>query len=275
MSDGESTPLINALPKPGTSVRNPVAQNVPSKDETSQSIKINKSVPDDFHPNLSSTPSYDDVSLASASSLHPTSVSDEAPLVCKVCNERIDITGKRHQQVVKCMSCKESTPIRGAPYGYKYVRCPAPCNCLLICREDSQKIACPRVDCKRVISLALPRRPTLVPQTIPGVCRIACGHCHEGFQWNIETSSLATCSHCKKLSSVGDNFKQVKSRKYILLGFIMLVISIGVTASTATGVEIKAGYFVLYTLLFGLAIVLLGRGLYFCTMKVSHADLLA
>ena len=50
----------------------------------------------------------------------------------------IDISGKRDQHVVKCGSCNEATPIRNAPTGRKYVRCP--CNCLLICKSSSQVI---------------------------------------------------------------------------------------------------------------------------------------
>ena len=93
----------------------------------------------------------------------------------------IDISGKREQHVVKCNSCSEATPIRNAPSGRKYVRCP--CNCLLICKNTSNRIACPRPNCKRVISLA-PSGPIQAPipnPNVPGMCRVVCAHCHDNF----------------------------------------------------------------------------------------------
>ena len=91
----------------------------------------------------------------------------------------IDISGKREQHVVKCPSCSEATPIRNAPPGRKYVRCP--CNCLLICKNTSVRIACPRPNCKRVISLAPSGPPQAPIPNVPGMCRVVCAHCQDNF----------------------------------------------------------------------------------------------
>lgn len=146
-------------------------------------------------------------------------------------------------------------PIRNAPPGKKYVRCP--CNCLLICKSSSQRIACPRPNCKRIINLA-PSPITPPVLSMPGMCRVGCAHCHDTFlvshqkdinfhlipseillfsigmiflQFNTLNNALARCPHCRKISSVGPDFARGRGIVFIIVGIIALIIAIAVTVS--------------------------------------------
>ncbi|TNN53393.1 Type I phosphatidylinositol 4,5-bisphosphate 4-phosphatase-A [Liparis tanakae] len=130
--------------------------------------------------------------------------SSSAPAIsCRVCQSAISVEGKTHQHVVKCGVCNEATPIKNAPVGKKYVRCP--CNCLLICKVTSQRIACPRPYCKRVINLGPVHvdRESPEPQHQPVGIRIICGHCSNTFLWTeFSDRTLARCPHCRKVRGV-------------------------------------------------------------------------
>lgn len=200
-----------------------------------------------------------------------TTVAGGAPMVtCRVCQAMIDISGKREQHVVKCFNCNEATPIRHAPPGRKYVRCP--CHCLLICKTTSQRIACPRPNCKKIISLAPAGPPATPVPNVPGMCRVTCAHCHDNFLFNTLNNALARCPHCRKVSSVGGEFSHKRGLTFCAVGFVLLIVAIGVTVGTESIASQKAGLYVLYVGLFVGALLVIMRGLYYCTMKISHVD---
>ncbi|XP_042701074.2 type 2 phosphatidylinositol 4,5-bisphosphate 4-phosphatase isoform X3 [Chrysemys picta bellii] len=129
---------------------------------------------------------------------------------CRVCQSLINLDGKLHQHVVKCTVCNEATPIKNPPSGKKYVRCP--CNCLLICKDTSRRIGCPRPNCRRIINLGpvmlipeeQPAQPALPVQ--PEGTRVVCGHCGNTFLWmELRFNTLAKCPHCKKMEKKHKN----------------------------------------------------------------------
>lgn len=192
---------------------------------------------------------------------------DCVPMVtCRVCQSLIDVSGKRNQHVVKCLQCNEATPIRNAPPGKKYVRCP--CHCLLVCKSSSQRIACPRPNCKRIINLA-PSPVTPPIATMPGMCRATCAHCHDTFLFNTFVNALARCPHCRKVSSVGPDFARSRGILFLVLSFVFLAVGIGVTVGTYKLAAQNGGIYVAYVGAFLLALLALARSIYFFTMKVS------
>eukprot|EP00095_Tigriopus_kingsejongensis_P010902 maker-scaffold348_size200312-snap-gene-0.26 protein:Tk10902 transcript:maker-scaffold348_size200312-snap-gene-0.26-mRNA-1 annotation:"hypothetical protein DAPPUDRAFT_304652" len=201
------------------------------------------------------------------------SVGGGPPMVsCRVCQTMVDITGKRDQHVVKCHSCHEATPIRNAPAGRKYVRCP--CHCLLICKNTSQRIACPRPNCKRVISLA-PAQPPTTANTMPnpqGMCRVNCAHCQDNFMFNTLENALARCPHCRNVSAVGTEFTRRRGLMFGVLGLLILIIAIGVTAGTIHVSTAKGVLYLVYVGLFLGSLGLLVRAAHYLTMKISLVD---
>lgn len=163
-------------------------------------------------------------------------------------------------------------PIKDAPPGQKYIRCP--CNCLLICKSTAQRISCPRQSCHKIIVLYTPtakNNPTTNDVSpVPGMCRVNCGHCSETFLFNSLVNQLARCPHCEKKSSVGREFARARGLIFLFLALLSLVLAIIVTVVTnpqvASGTK---GWIALYSILYLAALYFTLRSIYFLTMKNS------
>lgn len=179
-------------------------------------------------------------------------------------------------------------PIKPAPQGKKYVRCP--CNCLLVCKASAQRIACPRRNCLRIINLNVESRNTgtQIPPALneggermdavsssgplPEMCRVTCSHCSESFLFNTLSNSLARCPHCRKLSSVGPEFARFKGLIYLVVAIIFFAIALGVTLGTLKYLSNMKGLIVLYIILFLVDVAIVFRSLFYLTMKVSNIE---
>ncbi|ULT98906.1 hypothetical protein L5515_003201 [Caenorhabditis briggsae] len=181
-----------------------------------------------------------------------------ASVMCRVCDVSVSLEGRNQQHVVKCHSCDEATPIRPAPPGKKYVRCP--CNCLLICKASSTRIACPRNNCRRVITLAGQRDPGVAIRAPTGSCRVKCNHCNEIFLFNTLTNALALCPHCKKYSTVG-NFARRRALLFFVLAATVAVLAVILTMLT------NASHFQTFNKVYMVPILV---GLYGCAVYTAY-----
>jgi phosphatidylinositol-4,5-bisphosphate 4-phosphatase len=192
---------------------------------------------------------------------------------CRVCQAMINLEGRMHQHVVKCSICHEATPIKEAPTGKKYVRCP--CNCLLICKISSKRIACPRANCKRVINLAPMTSVTSASNTTTLTAasgyRVVCGHCNERFRFPHQ-STLARCPYCRRVSSVGAAYAKNRCIVYTIIGLMFLGAGAGVTIGTYSLAQNQGGIYFVWIGAFVVGILNLMRAVYYGLMKVSTLE---
>ncbi|XP_064876187.1 type 2 phosphatidylinositol 4,5-bisphosphate 4-phosphatase isoform X1 [Oncorhynchus nerka] len=215
---------------------------------------------------------------------------------CRVCQSLINLDGKLHQHVVKCTVCNEATPIKNPPTGKKYVRCP--CNCLLICKDSSRRIGCPRPNCRRIINLSpvmvIPEeQPPALPVQPEGT-RVVCGHCGNAFlgnedsatappdlhdnststdQWmELRFNTLAKCPHCKKISSVGSALPRRRCCAYITVGMICIFIGVGLTVGTQDFASRYHATYVSWAFSYLLGLICLIRACYWGAIKVSYPE---
>ncbi|OQR78512.1 transmembrane protein 55B-B-like [Tropilaelaps mercedesae] len=189
--------------------------------------------------------------------------------VLQVCGETIDLTDRMDSPVVKCAKCNQSTPIRSAPPGKKYIRCT--CRCLLICKATAQRVSCPRSDCGRVLYLA--SLPDSFPgYSLPGLCSVACGYCGQAFMFNTLSNALARCPSCRKVTSVGAEFARSRGLVFLILSILSAILGIAITLASYKLAGTEKAWLAAYVVCFLLFIVLLLRAIYYCTLKVSHVN---
>ncbi|GMT18054.1 hypothetical protein PFISCL1PPCAC_9351 [Pristionchus fissidentatus] len=198
-------------------------------------------------------------------SIHGTTVN------CRVCDAVIQLEGRSMQHVVKCGACQEATPIRPAPPGKKYVRCP--CNCLLICKAASTRIACPRQNCRRVITLGQQQSsPGTAMQAPTGTCRVTCAYCEDIFMFNTLSNTLAVCPHCRKRSSVGSSHRRSRLFYYglgLAIGLIAALVITAITFSSSHSLFATLGLVALLITFYGFVVFCAYQTFVFSSVRIS------
>jgi phosphatidylinositol-4,5-bisphosphate 4-phosphatase len=214
-----------------------------------------------------------------------TSAGIHSTVSCQVCQALLNLEGRMDQFVAKCSQCGEATPIRAAPPGKKYIRCP--CNCLLICKSTSLRVACPRPNCRRVISIndsdtQLPGGEALGDSlnvrsntTCEYNVNVMCARCGSPFIITAimgKSLGMARCPHCRQLSSVGPGYARIRWMAFGAFTLIMFIAAIATTIGTVSIAQNSHGLYALWAALYLLAIFLFIRCVQFLCMPISMVE---
>nr|XP_014352442.1 PREDICTED: type 1 phosphatidylinositol 4,5-bisphosphate 4-phosphatase [Latimeria chalumnae] len=176
--------------------------------------------------------------------------SGSTPMItCRVCQSLINVEGKMHQHVVKCGVCNEAT----------------------VFKECSKKLGGVVRSFKRIINLGPVHAGPLSPDPQPVGARVICGHCRNTFLWAEFTDrTLARCPHCRKVSSIGRRYPRKKCLWSFLVGLLLAVAAAGLAAGTWSQAKTYGGIYASWAVVILMAVICLGRAMYWACMKVSH-----
>uniref|UniRef100_H3AHR8 Phosphatidylinositol-4,5-bisphosphate 4-phosphatase n=1 Tax=Latimeria chalumnae TaxID=7897 RepID=H3AHR8_LATCH len=195
--------------------------------------------------------------------------SGSTPMItCRVCQSLINVEGKMHQHVVKCGVCNEATLISRAAREQFFQMCFQLCS--VICELMSFSPSC-FVHSKRIINLGPVHAGPLSPDPQPVGARVICGHCRNTFLWAEFTDrTLARCPHCRKVSSIGRRYPRKKCLWSFLVGLLLAVAAAGLAAGTWSQAKTYGGIYASWAVVILMAVICLGRAMYWACMKVSH-----
>lgn len=184
---------------------------------------------------------------------------------CQVCQAIINIE-ENQQNVVKCQKCKESTPLRDAPRGMKFVRCP--CSCLIVCKASARTVRCPRQNCKRETNLTGLAFDISVTRPAQSKNRVECVYCLGVFV-TAASSSWAVCPHCGRTSCLSEGAIRKSSLMFLMIGLLFLGTGVAVTIATFEFASRHGGIFVVFIGAFISGFILIARAVRVATFRTS------